>query len=132
MTKIVKRAELVPDASGREVTSDGRIHIDLLADWTIRNGVNSWIKLKDAARSQLHSGVPINQKKIRKQFSKLANELKGRGHRLVVNPHNKEFKIYTGAEIETQFIETKHGYWETRAQRAEEWRDYLGSVIEAA
>lgn len=115
------------------VTSDGRFHVDLLADYTIERGRDRWIPVGEAASVCFFANTPRSKEKIRKRLSRLAAELKARGFLLIAEPGDdgkvKHFKVFTGSEIEKQYAETKLGYWQKRAERAEEWVGYTNSVI---
>lgn len=133
MGALIKKAQLV-EINGQDMTTDGRFHANLLADCVIKKHLdkrvrNKWITLREAAVSMFHSGVQINQEKIRKGLNRLAIELKARGFCLVVEPTTKAFKLYEGSEIEKHYVLSKQGYWEARAQRAEEWSGYLNASV---
>ncbi len=133
MNTLVKKAQLV-EINGQDMTTDGRFHANLLADYLIKKHLdkqkrNKWITLREAAVAMFHSGVQINQEKIRKGLNRLATDLKSRGWCLVVEPTTKAFKLYEGNQIEKHYILNKQGYWEARAQRAEEWSEYLNASV---
>lgn len=135
MTALVKKAEL-KDFDGREMTSDGKFHANLLADFVIKRHVdknkrNKWVLVREAAIVMYRSGSPSNQEKIKQRISKLATELKARGFTLVVEPTSKAFKIYEGSELEKEYVRNKQGYWEARAKKGEEWSRYLSESLES-
>lgn len=123
--------ELV-EVAGKKVTNDARYHVNLLADYVTdasRENPERWITLKEAAHVMFHNGNPTNQQRINRKLSTLFNELKTRGLCLVVEQSSKSFKIYSGSDVERQYMLRKREFWGDRRDTSQDKEEFIADSL---
>lgn len=109
----------------RAVSSDGRWHHSLEADYVLEHGLKRWITVAELART-LGLATPSTKKRVRKNLAGLFKELLSRGFLLVREPCGngqrvERVKIFSPKdETESQAIAVKIDDLRRRKETAEE------------